>query len=83
MYFLELIITVAMYSNFISALMLALRVSVLVPGAGVWVGWGGVGEEVRRDECVTSCPAAVWPRSEQQWHLVGVGVLLCESQGLA
>lgn len=28
-----------MYSNFISALMLALRVSVLVPGAGVWVGW--------------------------------------------
>lgn len=44
---------------------------------------GGMGEEVRRGECVTSCPAAAWPRSGQQWHLVGVGVLLRESQGLA
>lgn len=29
-----------------------------------------------------SCPGA-WPCSGQDWHLVGVGVLLCASQGLA
>lgn len=34
-------------------------------------------------DAAPSCPGVVWLRSGQQWHLVGVGVLLCASQGLA
>lgn len=41
------------------------------------VGSGGTGRQMGGwGECVTSCPGVVWPSSGQQWHLVGVGVLL-------